>query len=424
MKIHIKNGRLIDPKNGIDAQQDLFIAAGKVVGIGQAPADFNPNQVIDASGLVVCPGLVDISARLREPGYEYKATLESEMLAAAAGGVTSLACPPDTDPVLDEPGLVEMLKHRARQLNLAHVYPLGALTRQLQGAMLTEMCELTEAGCVGFSQADKPITDTLVLWRAMQYASTFGFTVWLHPQDSYLAANGVAHDGEVAARLGLRPIPAAAETVALATMLRLARETGARLHICRLSAAESVDMIAAAKAQGLPVTCDIAANHLHLTEYDIGFFDANSHLHPPLRSQRDKDALRQGLADGTIDAVCSDHTPVDEDAKLLPFGEAEAGATGLELLLPLTLKWADEQGLSLSDAIAGITSKPATILGLKSGHLGLQAAADVCIFDPAQYWKIEPRALKSQGKNTPFNGMELAGKVRYTVLDGNIIYKS
>lgn len=424
MKIHIKNGRLIDPKNGIDAQQNLFIAAGKVVGIGQAPADFNPNQVIDASGLVVCPGLVDISARLREPGYEYKATLESEMLAAAAGGVTSLACPPDTDPVLDEPGLVEMLKHRARQLNLAHVYPLGALTRQLQGAMLTEMCELTEAGCVGFSQADKPITDTLVLWRAMQYASTFGFTVWLHPQDSYLAANGVAHDGEVAARLGLRPIPAAAETVALATMLRLARETGARLHICRLSAAESVDMIAAAKTQGLPVTCDIAANHLHLTEYDIGFFDANSHLHPPLRSQRDKDALRQGLADGTIDAVCSDHTPVDEDAKLLPFGEAEAGATGLELLLPLTLKWADEQGLSLSDAIAGITSKPATILGLKSGHLGLQAAADVCIFDPAQYWKIEPRALKSQGKNTPFNGMELAGKVRYTVLDGNIIYKS
>lgn len=424
MKIHIKNGRLIDPKNGIDAQQDLFIAAGKVVGIGQAPADFNPNQVIDASGLVVCPGLVDISARLREPGYEYKATLESEILAAAAGGVTSLACPPDTDPVLDEPGLVEMLKHRARQLNLAHVYPLGALTRQLQGAMLTEMCELTEAGCVGFSQADKPITDTLVLWRAMQYAATFGFTVWLHPQDSYLAANGVAHDGEVAARLGLRPIPAAAETVALATMLRLARETGARLHICRLSAAESVDMIAAAKTQGLPVTCDIAANHLHLTEYDIGFFDANSHLHPPLRSQRDKDALRQGLADGTIDAVCSDHTPVDEDAKLLPFGEAEAGATGLELLLPLTLKWADEQGLSLSDAIAGITSKPAAILGLKSGHLGLQAAADVCIFDPAQYWKIEPRALKSQGKNTPFNGMELAGKVRYTVLDGNIIYKS
>lgn len=424
MKIQIKNGRLIDPQNGVDAQQDLFIAAGKVVGIGQAPADFTANQVIDATGLAVCPGLVDISARLREPGYEYKATLESEMLAAAAGGVTSLACPPDTDPVLDEPGLVEMLKHRARQLNLAHVYPLGALTRQLQGVNLTEMCELTEAGCVGFSQADKPITDTLVLWRAMQYAATFGFTVWLHPQDTYLAANGVAHDGEIAARLGLRPIPAAAETIALATILRLARETGARLHICRLSTAESIDMVAAAKAEGLAVTCDIAANHLHLTEYDIGFFDANCHLQPPLRSQRDKDALRQGLANGAIDAVCSDHTPVDEDAKLLPFGEAEAGATGLELLLPLTLKWAQEQSLPLSTAIACMTARPAAILGLKSGHLGLQASADVCIFDPAQYWKIEPRALKSQGKNTPFNGMELAGKVRYTVLDGNIVYKS
>jgi len=424
MKIQIKNGRLIDPQNSVDAQQDLFIAAGKVVGIGQAPADFIANQVIDATGLVVCPGLVDISARLREPGYEYKATLESEMLAAAAGGVTSLACPPDTDPVLDEPGLVEMLKHRARQLNLAHVYPLGALTRQLQGVNLTEMCELTEAGCVGFSQADKPITDTLVLWRAMQYAATFGFTVWLHPQDTYLAANGVAHDGEIAARLGLRPIPAAAETIALATMLRLARETGARLHVCRLSTAESIDMVAAAKAEGLPVTCDIAANHLHLTEYDIGFFDANCHLQPPLRSQRDKDALRQGLANGTIDAVCSDHTPVDEDAKLLPFGEAEAGATGLELLLPLTLKWAEEQSLPLSTAIACMTTRPAGILGLKSGHLGLQTSADICIFDPEQYWKIEARALKSQGKNTPFTGMELAGKVRYTILDGDIVYKT
>jgi len=329
MKIHIKNGRLIDPQNGIDAKQDLYIAAGKVVGLGQGPADFSANQVIDASNLIVCPGLVDLSARLREPGFEYKATLESEMLAAAAGGVTSLACPPDTDPVLDEPGLVEMLKHRARQLNLAHVYPLGALTRQLQGENLTEMCELTEAGCVGFSQADRPITDTLVLWRAMQYAATFGFTVWLQPQDKHLAANGVAHDGEVAARLGLRGIPATAETIALATIIRLAKESKAKVHIGRLSSEESVMMIRAAKHEGLAITCDVAANHLHLTEHDIGFFDANCHLRPPLRTQRDKDALRQGVADGTIDAVCSDHTPVDDDAKLVPFAEAEAGATGL-----------------------------------------------------------------------------------------------
>ena len=428
MNLSIVNGRLIDPAGGLDIpagpQSAVHVSQGRVLAIGAAPLGFVAERVIDAAGCGVAPGLLDLAARLREPGYEYKASLESEMQAAMAGGITGLACPPDTEPTLDEPGLIEMLKHRARGIDGSRLFPVGSLTTGLGGETITEMAELAEAGCVGFSQALQPIHDTQVLMRAMQYARTYGFTVWLHPQDSYLAANGVAHDGEVAARLGLRPIPAAAETVALATMLRLARETGARLHICRLSAAESVDMIAAAKTQGLPVTCDIAANHLHLTEYDIGFFDANSHLHPPLRSQRDKDALRQGLADGTIDAVCSDHTPVDEDAKLLPFGEAEAGATGLELLLPLTLKWADEQGLSLSDAIAGITSKPAAILGLKSGHLGLQAAADVCIFDPAQYWKIEPRALKSQGKNTPFNGMELAGKVRYTMLDGNIIYKS
>lgn len=424
MKIHIKNGHLIDPKNSIDAKQDVFVAAGKIVGIGQVPADFTANQIIDASNLIVCPGLVDLSARLREPGYEYKATLESEMLAAAAGGVTSLACPPDTDPVLDEPGLVEMLKHRAKQLNLAHVYPLGALTRQLKSENLTEMCELTEAGCVGFSQADNAIADTMVLRRAMQYASTFGFTVWLRPQDNYLAADGVAHDGEVAARLGLRSIPAAAETIALATIIRLAKETSAKVHLCRLSTEEAVAMVRTAKAEGLSITCDIAANHLHLTEYDIGFFDTNCHLRPPLRSQRDKDALGKGVADGTVDAICSDHTPVDDDAKLVPFAEAEAGATGLELLLPLTLKWAREQKLSLSKAIASVTSKPAAIMGLNSGQLALHSAADICIFDPEQYWKIEPGALKSQGKNTPFNGLELPGKVRYTILDGDIVFKS
>jgi len=423
MKIHIKNGRLIDPRHAIDAKHDLFIAAGKVVGISQAPADFSANQVIDASGLIVCPGLVDLSARLREPGFEYKATLESEMLAAAAGGVTSLACPPDTDPVLDEPGLVEMLKHRARQLNLAHVYPLGALTRQLQGEHLTEMCELTEAGCVGFSHADRPVTDTLVLWRAMQYAATFGFTVWLQPQDKHLAGNGVAHDGEVAARLGLRGIPATAETIALATIIRLARESRARVHIGRLSTEEGVMMVRAAKREGLAISCDVAANHLHLTEHDIGFFDANCHLRPPLRTQRDKEALRQGVADGTIDAICSDHAPVDDDAKLVPFAESEAGATGLELLLPLTLKWAAEQRLPLGDAIASLTCKPAAILGLDGGHLAMNSSADICIFDPEHFWKIEPRALRSQGKNTPFTGLELPGKVRYTILDGNIVHK-
>jgi len=421
MNIQIKGGRLIDPKNGIDAKQDLYIAAGKVAAVGNAPTGFVADKIIDACGLVVAPGLIDLAARLREPGYEYRATLESEMDAAVAGGVTSLACPPDTDPPLDEPGLVEMLKHRAKTLNQAHVYPVGALTQALKGAELTEMAELADAGCVAFSQADAPLTDTRVLMRAMQYAATFGFSVWLRPQDSFLARDGVAHDGEVATRLGLPAIPVCAETIALATMLQLAKETGVRLHVCRISSEAGVALVRAAKQQGLPLTCDVSANHVHLSEMDIGFFDANCHLTPPLRSQRDRDALRAGLLDGTIDAICSDHTPVDEDAKQLPFAEAESGATGLELLLPLALKWAGQNALSA--ALAKVTAQPAHILGLDAGHLSVGSPADVCVFDPEAYWKIESSALKSQGKNTPFLGLELQGKVRYTLVDGQVVYQ-
>ena len=423
MNIQIKNGRLIDPKNNLDAKQDLFIAAGKVVAVGNAPAGFVADKVIDATGLVVAPGLIDLAARLREPGYEYMATLESEMQAAVAGGITSLACPPDTDPPLDEPGLVEMLKHRARNLNQAHLYPVGALTSALKGQELTEMAELADAGCVAFSQADAPLTDTRVLLRAMQYAATFDFSVWLRPQDSFLAKNGVAHDGEVATRCGLPAIPVCAETIALSTMLALAQETGARLHICRVSSAAGVELIRAAKQQGLPVTCDVSMNHVHLSEMDIGFFDPNCHLMPPLRSLRDRAALRAGLLDGTINAICSNHAPVDEDAKQLPFAEAEAGATGLELLLPLVLKWAQQENLALSGALARATLQPAQILGLDAGHLSVGAAADVCVFDPEMYWKVEPAALKSQGKNTPFTGLEVQGRVRYTLVDGQIVYQ-
>lgn len=423
MNIHIKNGRLIDPQNRIDAQQDVFIAERRIAAIGKAPQGFVAEQVIDAGGLLVMPGLVDVAARLREPGYEYKATLESEMTAAVAGGVTSLSCPPDTDPPLDEPGLVEMLKRRARSLNQCRVFPAGALTYGLKGAELTEMNELAEAGCKAFSQADAPLTDTRVLMRAMQYASTFGYRVWLRPQDSFLAKDGVAHEGEVATRLGLPPIPAIAETIALATFLQLARETGAMLHICRISSAAAVDMIRAAKREGLKVTCDVSMNHVHLTELDIGYFDANCHLVPPLRSLRDKAGLRAGLLDGTIDAICSNHSPVDDDAKQLPFAEAEDGATGLELLLPLVLKWAEQEKVPLLDALSCVTINPAQLLGQKMGHLSVGAHADICMFNPKTSWKVEPAALKSQGKNTPFNGYEMQGRVRYTLLDGQIVYQ-
>ena len=424
MKIHIKGGRLVDPKHGIDAPRDLFIAAGRIAAVGAAPEGFSANRVIDARGLVVAPGIVDLSARLREPGFEHKATLESEMRAAVAGGVTTLVVPPDTDPPLDEPGLVEMLKHRAKGLNLAHLHPLGALTARLEGERLAELAELRDAGCVAFSQANAALPGTEVLWRALQYAATFGFGVWLQPQDTALARTGVAHDGEVATRLGLPGIPPFAETIALATILSLVRVTGTRVHLCRLSTADAVAMVRQAKRDGLPVSADVAANHVHLSDIDIGWFDAHFHLVPPLRSLRDRDALRAGLADGTIDAVCSDHTPVDEDAKLLPFAESDPGAVGLELLLPLTLKWAAEARVSLVDALARITSDPARVLRIGTGHLGVGQVADVCIFDPAAHFRVTPAGLKSQGKNTPFLGYELPGVVRYTLVSGHLVHEA
>lgn len=424
MKIHVRNGRVVDPKNRGDMIADLYIAAGKIVGVGQSPADFHANRTLDASGCIVCPGLVDLSVRLREPGFEYKATLESEMAAAAAGGVTSLACPPDTDPPLDEPGLVEMLKFRARNLPGPRVYPIGALTQQLKGEYLTEMAELNEAGCVAFSQDDAPLTDNLVLMRAMQYASTFGFMLWLRPQDFFLARDGVAHDGPVASRLGLPGIPAVAETVALSAILLLARETGCRVHLTRLSTRESIAMVRAGKLQGIKLSCDVAIANLHLSEMDLTSFDSQFHLIPPLRSLRDRDALCEALKDGSIDAVCSDHAPLDDDAKQLPFGEASPGASGVELLLPLTLKWAAEHHVPLLDAIDRITWKPAQILGISAGHLSIGACADVCVFDPEARWTVSPRSLISQGHNTPFLGHEMAGKVRYTVIDGHLDYEA
>ena len=422
MKIEITHGRLIDPAQGIDRIAPLYIAAGRIVSVGTAPGGWTANRTLDAKGFVVCPGLVDVSARLREPGFEYKATLESEMEAAGAGGVSSLACPPDTDPPLDEPGLVEMLKHRARSLNRANVYPIGALTQQLAGTQITEMNELAEAGCVAFSQAEQAIVDTQVLFRAMQYAATFGHRVWLRPQDPHLARGGFAHDGEIATRLGLAAIPSSAETIAIATILSLARESGARVHLCRLSTAEGVAMVRAAKASGLSVTCDVAAHHLHLCDVDIGWFDAHANLVPPLRGTRDRAALRAGVADGTIDVICSDHAPVDDDAKQLPFAEAEPGATGLELLLPLTLKWAQEDNVELPTALSRITAAPAAVLGVAAGNLAVGAAADVCVFDPAAYWRVDRKALRSQGKNTPFLGLEVPGRVRWTLVGGQVVH--
>ncbi len=430
MKLLIKGGRVIDPASNRDEIADVAIAAGRIVAIGNAPADFAPNRTIDAGGCIVSPGLLDLAVRLREPGHEHEGMLESEMAAAVAGGVTSLACPPDTDPVLDEPGLVDMLKFRAEKLHQARVFPLGALTRGLKGEILTEMAELTESGCVAFSQADVPLVNTQVLQRAFQYASTFGYAVWLRPNDYYLG-QGVAASGALATRMGLSGVPVAAETVALHTIFELMRATGARVHLCRLSSAAGVALVRQARDAGLPVTCDVSINSLHLTDTDIGYFDSRMRLNPPLRQQADRDALREALADGTIDALVSDHNPVDEDAKLLPFAEAEPGATGVELLLSLALKWGQESGVGLTRALAVLTSEPARVLGgalgtlqASAGQLVVGGVADVCVIDPQAEWTVEPQALRSQGKHTPFAGYELPARVRCTIVGGQIAFQA
>lgn len=433
MKILIKGGRLIDPATNLDRSGDLAIANGRIVHLGDV-SDFGADRTMDASGLIVAPGLVDLCARLREPGHEHEGLLESELAAAAAGGVTSLVCPPDTDPVLDEPGLVEMLKFRARKLSRCRLFPLGALTRQLQGAALTEMAELTEAGCIGFSQAEVAVKDTVVLSRALQYAATYGYTVWLRPQDAWLGG-GVAASGSVATRLGLSGVPVSAETIALHTIFELVRATGARVHLCRLSSAAGVELVRAAKREGLPITADVSINSLHLSDVDIGYFDSAMRLTPPLRQGRDRDALRAGLADGTLDALVSDHMPVTTDEKAVPFAEATPGATGLELLLSLALRWARDAELPLQRALAVVTAEPVRVLGSALGSLSASAGrlveggvADVCVFDAGASWAVTPDRLASQGKHTPFayasSGFELPARVRTTLVAGHIAYEA
>ncbi|MDH6591372.1 dihydroorotase [Variovorax sp. TBS-050B] len=427
MNILVTHGRIVDPASGTDKQADIAIADGRIAGIGSSiPAGFQPDRTLDATGCLVTPGLVDLAARLREPGYEHEGMLESEMAAAIAGGVTSLVCPPDTDPVLDEPGLVEMLKFRAEKLQGARLFPLGALTRGLAGGVLTEMAELTEAGCIGFGQADVPLTDTQVLQRALLYASTFGYTVWLRPQDRDLG-KGVAASGPLATRLGLSGVPVSAETIAIFTIVELMKSTGARVHLCRISSARGVALVREAKAQGLPLTCDVSINSLHLADTDIGFFDSRARLNPPLRQQGDRDALSAALADGTIDALVSDHTPVEADAKTLPFAEAEPGATGLELLLPLALQWGERSGAGTARAIEVITAAPARLLaaadaGSGIGRLAEGGVADLCIVDPALEWQVQPDALRSQGKHTPFSGYPLQGRARHTLVAGRVVH--
>ena len=416
MNIEIKNGRFIDPKNGIDrSNTSLYIADGKVAGIGEAPAGFAAEQSINAAGCVVCPGLIDLGARLN--------SIEAELAAAVAGGVTSVVVPPDADPPLDEPELADRLVHRGEEIGKARVLPLGALTLGLKGERLAELAGLKKAGCVAFSQDNKPVVDTEALLRAMEYAATFDFAVWLQPQDYWLSRNGIAHEGEVASRLGLAGIPVAAETIAIGTIIQLVRITGCRVHLTRISSAAGMALVHRAQHDDLPITCDVGVHHLLLTENDIGYFNPHARFCPPLRTQNDRQALSDAVVTGWA-AICSDHTPVGADDKLLPFGEAKPGATGLEVLLPLTLKWAEAAKVDLPTALARITSAPAAVLGLASGQLAVGAMADICIFDPEANWQLTPEALKSRGKNSPWLGYMMTGQVKATLVGGRLVYQA
>ena len=423
MRLWIRNGRVIDPANRVDAVQDLWIADGRIAAYGTAPAGFDADRSIDATGLVVCPGLVDLSAHLREPGQEHKATIASETAAAAAAGITTLVCPPDTDPVIDTPAVANLVQLRAQAAGKARVLTLGALTQGLESTQLSEMGALKEAGCVGMSNGRRPIANTVVMRRAMEYAATHDLTVFLHAEDPWLSNQGCVHEGQVGTRLGLAGIPEAAETVAVARDLALVQQTGVRAHFCRLSTAQAVRMVARAQYDGLPVTSDVSAHHLHLTEIDIGDFDGQCHVLPPLRTQRDRDGLRGGLATGTLLAICSDHQPHEADAKQAPFAATAPGISALETLLPLGLRLVEDRVLSLTEVIARLTYQPARLLGVAAGSLEIGAGADLCLFDPDVQWEFATEQMRSRGRNTPFAGWQFKGRTIMTIFGGEIVFE-
>lgn len=422
MRLHIRNGRLIDPANGIDGRHDLFIADTAIAAIGDAPDGFSADRVIDADDRIVCPGFVDLRAHPREPGQEHKATIASEARAAAQGGITTLCCPPDTDPIIDTPAVASLIRRQSDAAGMARVLPLGALTRSLDGERLSEMAALRDAGCVGVGNGFHPVGSPLILLRAMEYAATFGLTVFINAQDPALANTGRVHDGAVATRLGLPGIPSAAETVAVAGCLALVEQTGARIHFSLLSTARAAQMIARARHDGLPVSADVSVHHLLLSENDVLDFDSLCHVQPPLRTLRDRDGLRQWLRNGMISAICSDHQPHEPDAKLRPFNETAPGISGLDTLLPLSLRLVDEGVLDLPAMIDRLSHQPAQILGIDVGDLAPGRRADVCIFDPEQYWELDERSIVSQGHNTPFHGWEMKGRVVSTLVAGRIVH--
>ena len=423
-RLLVANGLILDPVTQSVKTSDIYIADGVIIAIDHEPDGFEPDLSIDASGQIISAGLVDLCARLREPGLEFKADIDSETRAAASGGITTLCCPPDTDPVIDEPAVVELIHRKAAMAAHANVLTLGALTNGLQGQLLSEMSALQAAGCVDLSNSRNPVVNTLILRRAYAYAANCGMTVHIEPDEHWLSASGCAHDGPVATRLGLQGIAISAETVAISRALELILETGVKAHFGRLSSAHGIELIRRAKDQGMDITADVSAHQLFLNEMDLNSFNSMCHVLPPLRSQRDMEALRQGIREGVIDAICSDHQPHEPDAKQAPFASTEPGITALETLLPLALRLVHEQLVPTYSALSLLTTRPAAILGIHAGVLAVNRPADICIYDPEADWQLDPADMLSRGKNTPFAGWNFQGKVSHTILGGRLVYSA
>lgn len=421
MKIVIRNGRIIDPANGMDAVGDVYVVDEQITESFAVTAD---TREINASGQVVCPGLIDIKTNMGEPGSEHDSTMEVESRAAVKGGITTVCIQPNTQPAIDTAAMANMIHQRTTTTTGIRILPLGALTIGLEGTTLTDMGSLLDAGCIGFSNAHNSVRNTLVMRRAMQYAATFDAVVYIRSHDPWLTGNGCVHEGEMSTRLGLPAIPEAAETVAVARDLALVETTGVRAHFSQLSCGRSVEMISEMKQAGLDVTADVAVHNLHLTEFDTDNFNTLCHVIPPLRSKADRERLRAGLKDGTISVICSDHQPCQMDDKLEPFSQSAPGISGLETLLPLTLSLVDENVVDLPAAIRLLTKNPAEILGIESGTLMPGSPADVCVFNPDSKWKFDSRTLVSRGRNNPFDGWEMRGRVTTTIVNGNIVYEN
>jgi dihydroorotase len=418
------NARLLDPASGLDKIGTLVVEGNRIAALGERIKAPESARVIDCAGLCIAPGLVDMRVAVGEPGEEQRETILSASLSAAAGGITAFAMLPNTTPVIDDIAGLEFIARRAREAKLVKIFAYGAITRGAAGKDLAEMGLLAEAGAVGFTDGIHAIGDALMMRRALSYARGFGKVVIQHPEEPRLAEGGQMNEGEVATRLGLSGIPRAAEIIMLERDLRLVELTGARYHAAHLSTAEGVALIRQAKLNGLAVTCDVAPPYFALTELDVGEYRTFAKLSPPLRDDNDRRALIEGIVDGTIDAIASDHAPQDQEAKRVPFAAAAPGVVGLETLLPIALELYHKGAIELLDLLARMTVAPAAILGLPLGQLKADAPADLVLFDLDRPWVIDASEFRSKSKNSPFDKRPVSGRVTMTVVDGRIVHEA